>query len=89
MRIPVAKKRREKVGGVPTSGSAAMPEKPPETEKVSEPVKLRPTFKFRLQRVAQKADKDMGILIEEFMADYINREYRLIVQEELAELNQD
>ena len=55
-------------------------------EKVTEAVKLRPTFKYRLQRVAQKAGLDMGILIERQMEDFINREYATIVEQELKEL---
>lgn len=54
-------------------------------ERVSEPVKLRRTFKSKLQLVAEDARVEMGILIEQQMADYISREYLRVLKKKLAE----
>jgi hypothetical protein len=61
-------------------------EKPAEDERVTEPVKLRPTFKKRLQRVAEDAGVEMGILIERKMAEFINREFQRLLEADLREL---
>lgn len=71
----------------PKKNSGPKPEPEPQgEEKVSEPVKLRLTFKTRLQRVAMHHKLDMGVLIENRMSEYINREYKLIVEAELRQM---
>lgn len=61
--------------------------KPPD-ERVTEPVKLRPTFKKRLQRVAEDAGVEMGLLIEQQMEDFVNREFKRLLESDLKELRE-
>lgn len=80
----VAREKRPKADEeTGTEGELAVPA---EDEKVSVPVKLRPTFKKRLQRVAEEAGVDMGILIERYMNKYISREYKRLIQADLDQL---
>jgi len=60
-------------------------QKPPDPvdEKFSEGVKFRPTFKRKLERVAQKAGLYPGELVERHMHQFVEAEYLVILREEL------
>lgn len=85
MGVGVAKQPKKNSGKTPEEARGESQE----VERVSDPVKLRPTFKERLQRVARDAGVDMGILIENQMAEYINREYRRLLEEDLKRLQNE
>lgn len=75
-----------------TKNSTEGAQSPPEVsggdakeEKVTEPVKLRKSFKQKLQLVAEDAGLDMGVLIETLISEHINREYLRVLRVRLAE----
>lgn len=52
-------------------------------EKLESPVKLRPSFKKRLQRVANAINVDMGELVEAQMKKFVDREIKRLAEEDL------
>lgn len=81
VRAPVAKGKNnppQEPGKTPSAPGAP-------AEKFTEPVKLRLTFKKRLQRVADAADVEMGDLIESQMKAFIDREVKRLAEEDLRE----
>ena len=58
-------------------------------EKYTAMARLRPEFQHRLARVAKDAKMKVGELIETQLAEMVNREYRRIVLEEAARLQDE
>jgi hypothetical protein len=73
------------------TGALLMPreKKPVANEKFSEQVRLRPTFKRKLQRVAEAGGLEMGEMIEQHMKALIEQEYLRVLREELHEAEGD
>lgn len=55
--------------------------------KFSKPIKLRPVFKHRLERVADDFGVVPGQLVETKLEQFIDQEYYRIVEAEMAEID--